>query len=304
VTEEYTRAQLVKKAEQLQKQLDFLNEENNKLTSSYISATKELSFYQSSKREIDILSKKLVLAEDQKTKLETQIVKVENMNKRLNEQFEKSKKHVLNESTMDLNKQFTQTLKDQKGTIDSLQQKVDQLSLVEAAYNSDKKMFAKTVEQLQAECERVNTQLQTVQGEKSDVEQLVRISEQKLSMLHELNDNLRSENNRLRSSFDKVGQDSSFMLEKFKELNAQTEALGKEKIHLILQLDESAKEVNRLKAELAKKAEQLQHFNSSIENIKENLELENRRNHEVLMNMESLNNELKIKENENLKLDQ
>jgi len=300
----YTRAQLVKKAEQLQKQLDFLNEENNKLTSSYISATKELSFYQSSKREIDILSKKLVLAEDQKTKLETQIVKVENMNKRLNEQFEKSKKHVLNESTMDLNKQFTQTLKDQKGTIDLLQQKVDQLSLVEAAYNSDKKMFAKSVEQLQAECERVNTQLQTVQGEKSDVEQLVRISEQKLSMLHELNDNLRSENNRLRSSFDKVGQDSSFMLEKVKELNAQTEALGKEKIHLILQLDESAKEVNRLKAELVKKAEQLQHFNSSIENIKENLELENRRNHEVLMNMESLNNELKIKENENLKLDQ
>lgn len=75
VTEDYEHDRLVKKVEQLQKQLDFLNQENNKLTTNFISSQKELNFYQNSKREIDILTKKLVSAEDQKTKFEKQVTK-------------------------------------------------------------------------------------------------------------------------------------------------------------------------------------------------------------------------------------
>lgn len=65
-TQEQEKSQ--KKIEQLQKQLDFLNDENNKLTNNFIAASKELSFYQGSKREIDVLSKKIVALEDQKNK--------------------------------------------------------------------------------------------------------------------------------------------------------------------------------------------------------------------------------------------
>jgi hypothetical protein len=66
---------------------------------------------------------------------------METVNKRLNEQFEKSKKHVLNETGGEINRQFSETLKDQTNTISSLQSKVDRLSKIESAYNSDKKMF-------------------------------------------------------------------------------------------------------------------------------------------------------------------
>jgi len=123
-------------------------------------------------------------------------------------------------------------------------------------------------------------------------------------MLQELSENLRMENNRLRSSYDKVGQDSTFVMDKFKEMNVHVEELGKEKVKLILHLDEAAKEISRLKAELIKKSDQLIHFNDSLIQIKDNVELENRRNNELIMGMETLNNQLKIKEHENMKLDQ
>lgn len=102
ITDMYQNDNMKKKIEQLQKQLDFLNDENNKLTNNFIAASKELSFYQGSKREIDVLSKKIVALEDQKNKYEKTIARYENMNKRLNEQFEKSKKNVLNETTADV----------------------------------------------------------------------------------------------------------------------------------------------------------------------------------------------------------
>jgi len=82
-----------------------------------------------------------VSAEDQKGKFEKQLNKYETMNKRLNEQFEKSKKNVLNETGHEVGKQFSETLKDQQASIQQLQAKVDQLTVVESAYNSDKKMF-------------------------------------------------------------------------------------------------------------------------------------------------------------------
>lgn len=118
MTSEYEHTKLVKKTEQLQKQLDFLNSENNKLTSNFIHSQKELGFFQNSKREIDILTKKLVVAEDQKCKFEKTVGKMETVNKRLNEQFEKSKKNVLNETSFDVGKHFSSTLKDQQSTID------------------------------------------------------------------------------------------------------------------------------------------------------------------------------------------
>jgi len=165
-------------------------------------------------------------------------------------------------------------------------------------------MYSITFAKLNGDIEGLNSNLTVAQSEKSEYEQLYKISEQKLSMLQELSENLRMENNRLRSSFDKVGQDSTFVMDKYKEMNVHVEDLGKEKLKLILLLEESAKEVNRLKAELNKKNEQLNHFNASINQIKDNIELENRRNNELIMNMETLNNQLKIKENENMKLDQ
>jgi uncharacterized coiled-coil DUF342 family protein len=75
ITDSYQNDSLNKKIEQLQKQLDFLNDENNKLTNNFIAASKELSFYQGSKREIDVLSKKIVSLEDQKNKYEKTIAR-------------------------------------------------------------------------------------------------------------------------------------------------------------------------------------------------------------------------------------
>ena len=68
ITDTYENDKLHKKIEQLQKQIDFLNDENNKVINNFISASNELSFYQGSKREIDVLSKKIVALEDQKNK--------------------------------------------------------------------------------------------------------------------------------------------------------------------------------------------------------------------------------------------
>jgi hypothetical protein len=68
ITDTYENDKLHKKIEQLQKQLDFLNDENNIVINNFISASKELSFNQGSKREIDVLSKKIVALEGQKNK--------------------------------------------------------------------------------------------------------------------------------------------------------------------------------------------------------------------------------------------
>lgn len=140
ITDSYQNDSLNKKIEQLQKQLDFLNDENNKLTNNFIAASKELSFYQGSKREIDVLSKKIVSLEDQKNKYEKTIARYENMNKRLNEQFEKTKKNVLNETTADV-AQMQSTIKVQNDELDQLRNSIDKLQHIESAYNSDKKMF-------------------------------------------------------------------------------------------------------------------------------------------------------------------
>jgi len=44
ITDQYENEKLHKRIEQLQKQLDFINDENNKLTNNFIAASKELSF--------------------------------------------------------------------------------------------------------------------------------------------------------------------------------------------------------------------------------------------------------------------
>jgi len=58
------------------------------------------------------------------------------MNKKLNEQFEKTRKNVLCEVTEDPLK-----VKKLNAQIEELQGKVAKLSIIESAYNSDKKMF-------------------------------------------------------------------------------------------------------------------------------------------------------------------
>jgi len=68
ITDTYENDKLHKKIEQLQKQIDFLNDENNIVINNFIPASNELSFYQGSKREIDVLSKKIVALEGQKNK--------------------------------------------------------------------------------------------------------------------------------------------------------------------------------------------------------------------------------------------
>jgi len=93
---------------------------------------------------------------------------MEVQNNRLNEQFEKSKKNVLNESMVDINKQFTNVFKDQKVTIESLQSRVDSLLLVESAYNSDKKMYSITVSKLNGDIEGLNSKLTVAHSEKSE----------------------------------------------------------------------------------------------------------------------------------------
>jgi len=62
------------------------------------------------------------------------------MNKRLNEQFEKTKKNVLNETTADV-AQMQSTIKVQNNELEQLRNSVDKLQNIESAYNSDKKMF-------------------------------------------------------------------------------------------------------------------------------------------------------------------
>lgn len=87
------------------------------------------------------------------------------MNKRLNEQFEKSKKNVMNETGAELNKQFTSTLRDQQDTITDLQSQVSRLKVIESAYNSDKHMFYRTLEDLNSQIEDLTNKVN--QKEKS-----------------------------------------------------------------------------------------------------------------------------------------
>lgn len=133
-----------------------------------MTSQKELNYFQGSKREIDMLTKKLVNAEDQKSKFEKQLNKYETMNKRLNEQFEKSKKNVLNETGCEVNKQFSETLKDQRQSMEQMQATIDKLTVVESAYNSDKKMFYKTLEELNSQIEDFENKVRNCENEKAE----------------------------------------------------------------------------------------------------------------------------------------
>jgi len=89
------------------------------------------------------------------------------MNKRLNEQFEKTKKNVLNETTADV-AQMQSTIKVQNNELEQLRNSVDKLQNIESAYNSDKKMFYKTIQDLTDEIESYKTTIQTDQKTKND----------------------------------------------------------------------------------------------------------------------------------------
>lgn len=89
------------------------------------------------------------------------------MNKRLNEQFEKTKKNVLNETTADV-AQMQSTIKVQNEELEQLRNSVDKLQNIESAYNSDKKMFYKTIQDLTDEIDSYKEKVQTDQKTKND----------------------------------------------------------------------------------------------------------------------------------------
>jgi len=62
------------------------------------------------------------------------------MNKRLNEQFEHTKKNIVSETTADV-ATMQSTIKVQDEELNKLRNRIDKLQNIESAYNSDKKMF-------------------------------------------------------------------------------------------------------------------------------------------------------------------
>lgn len=93
------------------------------------------------------------------------------MNKRLNEQFEKTKKNVLNETTADV-AQMQSTIKVQNDELDQLRNSIDKLQNIESAYNSDKKMFYKTIQELTDEIDSFKASTETNAKAKQDYEEL------------------------------------------------------------------------------------------------------------------------------------
>lgn len=93
------------------------------------------------------------------------------MNKRLNEQFEKTKKNVLNETTADV-AQMQSTIKVQNDELDQLRNSIDKLQNIESAYNSDKKMFQKTIQELTDEIDSFKASTETNEKAKQDFEEL------------------------------------------------------------------------------------------------------------------------------------
>jgi len=160
------------------------------------------------------------------------------------------------------------------------------------------------MEELNNQIEDLHLKVSNTENDKAEYEQLYKISEQKLAMLQELNDALKMENNRLRSSYDKVGEESSFVKDKIKNLSNNLEELNEENRKLSSSLQQLRDENSRLKEEAAKKADQLSKFNDTLNNIKVNVENEKSRNQQSGLENERLLNELKIRDTENLRLEE
>lgn len=121
-------------------------------------------------------------------------------------------------------------------------------------------------------------------------------------MMQELNDTLKLENNRLRSSFDRVGEESSAVMDKLRELAAQADAGAEERARLERDLEGARAEAERLRGELRTKAEQLGRFTDALNQIKASVDSEKVYNGELGLQVEALTGQLQAKEAENLRL--
>jgi len=105
----------------------------------------------------------------------------------LNEQFEKTKKNIVNETSSDVNK-LNSTLSDQSNKLSELYLQIERLQKLESAYNSDKKMFYRTIEEMTDEIENYKKELIEKNKAKSDYEQLYMDGNEKIKALTDLND--------------------------------------------------------------------------------------------------------------------
>lgn len=110
ISEEYKVNKYIRQIDNLNKQLEFLNEENNKLTQNYLKMSKDLSFYSTSKKEIDLLTKKVITMEGNNSKLNKDLERCEKMNSRLNEQWNKSRKNIIIESSSEYYQSLSKTI--------------------------------------------------------------------------------------------------------------------------------------------------------------------------------------------------
>lgn len=133
---------------------------------------------------------------------------------------------------------------------------------------------------------------------------MYKISEQKLSMVQELNDSLKTENNRLKSNYDKIGEESSFVMSKIKELNTKVEEGMNNRKQIEKSLAETTSQNEELLSELESKNKMINEFSDALLNIKNNVENEKIRNNQINNIINELKSENKIKDTQNLRLNE
>jgi chromosome segregation ATPase len=118
----------------------------------------------------------------------------------------------------------------------------------------------------------------------------------------ELCEGLKSENNQLKTGYEKVGKDTQFFTTKLREMMSLLESGEKEKKELIDEMQGMTDLNNRMKEELDKKNTYLKNFAEGLESVKSNVEQERARNEGISEHIETLNKQLEIRDSENSKL--
>jgi len=133
-------------------------------------------------------------------------------------------------------------------------------------------MFYKTIEDLTNEIDSYKENIQTTNKAKNDQEELYIVNEEKYQKLVELCDGLKTENNQLKTGYDKVGKDTQFFTSKLKEMMGMLQEGEKEKKELLDEMGGMTDLNNRMKEELDKKNTYLKNFAEGLETVKSNVE--------------------------------
>jgi hypothetical protein len=160
------------------------------------------------------------------SKLNKDLERCEKMNTRLNEQWNKSKKNIIIESSSEYYLSLSKIIAEKELQIKEFTDKLKYYERIESAYNSDKKVWYTNIEENNNKLNSITKQLEDKEKLISEYEIQIKQYILKINNMHDLNNALELENTKQRTNLNKFGNESDFITENInilsKELDSET----------------------------------------------------------------------------------